>query len=636
MRLWSLRAKMMLLVAVLTLPLVPLLLQQILERNATVTDSALRIQGLRSSESAYALGRALGLQRQALEQGRPPAADNAAALLLALKADVQAASDAGLALDAVLRPQLPALERAVAGTGQAAVQMSALLVARNGLVGLRRHAMDSAHLLLSTDPLVALRTRLVVETLPALHLELAKLHTLALRQAALATKDNRDAAALHGVLLAAAGASAEAHRLLAQADHAVAQLPDPLPDPQPGQPATPSQAKSDSPLPLAHALLARVHSSLLAAEPLPDTTAHGVASLAAIHQLSALRSGLLQGVQTQLVQQQVVAVTQRNWLFGTLALTGVLAAYLVYSFFLVMRGGLAKLNHQMNRMAQGDLSARPMPLGGDEVAATMQAMTVSLARLSDLLASVRQGIGAITHAAHQLADGNGDLSTRSQHAGNGLDQLLAGVSRYTAQLQSCTRMVEGVVTTVQALRLASLRNRKQIQRLQDRMGTLRGSSREIGQIVSLIDTIAFRTNILALNASVEASKAGEAGRGFAVVAQEVRALATRSADAARRISEIVSRSTLEIEQSGALADETGASIQAADVHVDTIHNAMSGVVALTQQGDHTSAALLAEIKQLHHNSGSNLALVQQLALASGALRGQGERLSQKVGLFKLS
>ena len=637
MRLWSLRAKMMLLVAVLTLPLLPLLLLQIMDRNATVQDSALRIQGLRSGESAYTLGRVLGQQRLALERGEPPVADNAAALLDTLKADVQAASDAGLALDAVLRLQLPALERAVLGAKSApASQVAALLVARSGLVALRRAAIANAHLLLSTDPLVALRTTLVVDTLPALHLELAKLHTLALRQAALAGHPSRDGAALHAVLLAAAGSAAEAGRLLALADHGLAQLPDLPPRLLLGQATAPSQAQPDSHLPLTQALLARVHSSLLAADPVPDLAAHALANQAAVEQMAALRSGLLQVVQAQLVQQQATALTQRNALFVTLALTGALAAYLVYSFFLVMRGGLDKLNHQMNRMAQGDLSARPTPLGGDEVAATMQAMTVSLARLSDLLASVRQGVGAITHAAHQLADGNSDLRSRSRRAGSGLDQLLAGVSRYTEQLQSCTRMVEGVVTTVQALRLASVRNRKQIQRLQDRMGTLRGSSREIGQIVSLIDTIAFRTNILALNASVEASKAGEAGRGFAVVAQEVRALATRSADSARRIGDIVARSTLEIEQGGVLADETGASIQAADAHVDTIHNAMSGVVALTQQGDRTSATLLEQIKQLHQDSGRDVALVDQLAVASDALRGQGELLSLKVGLFKLS
>ena len=661
MRLWSLRAKMVMLLAVLTLLLLPLVVHQIVERNATLHDSGLHLHGLRSSEAAYLLGRTMGAQRLALEHGTAPPVDDSATLLRALQAEVQAASAAGLPLDLVLRAHLPAIERAVStAVSSPAARLNALLSARVGLIELRRAALSASHLLLSPEPVVARRTTLVTETLPALHLELAKLQTLALRQAALHAKDSRDAAALHALLLASASAASEAERLLAQAERTLALLPD-LPaglggaaaagtsspgtfssstsSPGMSSPGTSSpgtQARADGRLPLIRALLDHVSTTMLGAEPLPDTAAHKQANEAAIGQLLALRSSLHAVVDAQLVQRQAAALAQRNGLFAALAVTLVLVAYLVYSFFLVMRGGLDRLNQQMDRMAQGDLSARPMPLGGDEVANTLRAMAESLARLSDLLASVRQGIATITHAAREIADGNGDLSARSRRTGEGLDLLVAAVTRYTEQLQPCSQLVESVVTTAQALRLASVRNRKQIRRLQDRMGSLRGSSREIGQIVSLIDTIAFRTNILALNASVEASKAGEAGRGFAVVAQEVRALATRSADSARRISEIVARSALEIEQSGALADETGASIVAADGHVDAVHSALSGVAALTQQGDREAAALLQQIKHLHEGSASNLALVAQLALASGALRGQGERLLHKVGLFKLS
>ena len=656
MRLWSLRAKMVMLLAVLTLLLLPLVVHQIVERNATLHDSGLHLHGLRSSEAAYLLGRTMGAQRLALEHGTAPPVDDSATLLRALQAEVQAASAAGLPLDLVLRAHLPAIERAVStAVSSPAARLNALLSARVGLIELRRAALSASHLLLSPEPVVARRTTLVTETLPALHLELAKLQTLALRQAALHAKDSRDAAALHALLLASASAASEAERLLAQAERTLALLPD-LPaglggaaaagtsspgtfsssTSSPGMSSPGTQARADGRLPLIRALLDRVSTTMLGAEPLPDTAAHKQANEAAIGQLLALRSSLHAVVDAQLVQRQAAALAQRNGLFAALAVTLVLVAYLVYSFFLVMRGGLDRLNQQMDRMAQGDLSARPMPLGGDEVANTLRAMAESLARLSDLLASVRQGIATITHAAREIADGNGDLSARSRRTGEGLDLLVAAVTRYTEQLQPCSQLVESVVTTAQALRLASVRNRKQIRRLQDRMGSLRGSSREIGQIVSLIDTIAFRTNILALNASVEASKAGEAGRGFAVVAQEVRALATRSADSARRISEIVARSALEIEQSGALADETGASIVAADGHVDAVHSALSGVAALTQQGDREAAALLQQIKHLHEGSASNLALVAQLALASGALRGQGERLLHKVGLFKLS
>ena len=121
-----------------------------------------------------------------------------------------------------------------------------------------------------------------------------------------------------------------------------------------------------------------------------------------------------------------------------------------------------------------------------------------------------------------------------------------------------------------------------------------------------------------------------------MVAPEVRALATRSAESARRVSDIVTGSGLQIEQAAALADETGTAIQEADGHVDGIHQAMAEVAALTQQGDSESADILVEIRQLKSGTDKNLQLVHQLAAAADGLRSQGERLSYKVGAFKLS
>jgi methyl-accepting chemotaxis protein len=167
------------------------------------------------------------------------------------------------------------------------------------------------------------------------------------------------------------------------------------------------------------------------------------------------------------------------------------------------------------------------------------------------------------------------------------------------------------------------------------MAQLRSKSREIGEIVTLIDSIAFRTNILALNASVEASKAGEAGRGFAVVAQEVRSLALRGAESARRIGDIVTRSTEDIELSGDLAEATGLALAAADERIDSIHLAMDDVAGLTRSGEQESAAILQQLTVIRNSTDHSLQLVEQLATASTALRTQGQRLAHKIGQFRL-
>jgi len=626
MRLWSLRTKTVLLVAVLTLPLLPLMVYQIAERNATVERIAQQLAGLRVAQAVYDLGGLMSQRLQAPAADAPPGVDPAlAAGLKALEAAVASATAAGLPLQTVLSAQLPVLQRAVTTPAQqAAAQPGIWVNARAALLPIRLAAIDLAHLTQLPDPVLADIAELAAEFLPALHRDMGTLRTVGARLAKLMAASPPVAADQHAATLALAGGAANLERVMSMADRDFETVQ--------------GRHRAEGERLLAHikAVLDKVRAGPLALPPVLDAPALWREASDAMRAIAVLQRNLSDDTQAQLQARQAEAQSQRRWLFGTLALTALLAAYLVYSFFLVMQGGLASLNLQMNRMAQGDLSARPMARGGDEVADALHALTVALAQLSDLLASVRQGVGAITQASQQIADGNADLSTRSRRSATGLEELVAGVARYTAQLQTCARMVESVVSTVQTLRLASVRNRRQVQRLQERMASLRGNSREIGEIVNLIDTIAFRTNILALNAQVEACKAGDAGRGFAVVAQEVRALATRSADSARKVGEIVARSTLEIEQSGALADETGQSIQEADAHVDAIHTAITGVAELTQQGDRQSAEILDEIKVLKDGTAKNQALVEQLAVASDALRGQGERLSHKVGLFKLS
>ena len=626
MRLWSLRTKMVLLVTVMAVPLAWLMVQQIRSHNAGVQRYEQRLAGLRVAQAWQALATQFVQQAQAFDEGKPVDNSAAAQALTALDTAVARATEGGMAALAVAwRTHQPALAAVVGdGANSPGARRAARGMARTPMAAVYAAALDTSLLLVDADPAADAQLSAAFDHLPTLRRELSRVRSALVRQIALQEQSPRPLADLHGQMILAAVGLANLDRTAVMMARSSAVF----------EGAARSQAEAVM-LPL-QAVISHARASLLGLEPAADLPALRSELSALLPAIDLLQVHLATQAEHHMLAKVADAQAGQRGLTLLLLFTTALASYLAYSFFLVMRGGLAQLSQQMHRMAKGDLSARPLARGGDEVADTMQAMTVSLARLSDLLASVRQGVGAITQASMQIADGNADLSNRSRRAGAGLDQLVLGVARYAEQLQACSRTVESVVTTVQALRLASVHNRKQMRRLQVRMGSLRGKSREIGEIVNLIDTIAFRTNILALNASVEASKAGDAGRGFSVVAQEVRALATRSADSARRISEIVAGSTLEIEQSGALADETGQSIQAADVHADAIHAAMSGVAELTHQGDRESAAIQDEVRLLQDSTAKNLALIEQVAAASDALRGQGERLSLKVGLFKLS
>jgi methyl-accepting chemotaxis protein len=360
-----------------------------------------------------------------------------------------------------------------------------------------------------------------------------------------------------------------------------------------------------------------------------------LAETAAADELSQVRQAGMTWLTTRYREQRQAAHGQRVQVMVGTAISLALAFYLFYAFYLVMRGGLSTLNQQMARVAQGDLSLRARARGGDEVGETMRAAALAVERLSELLAQVRFGASSVSQEAQQIAQGNGDLRSRNHRTAESLRKVVEGVARYSQQLEACSLQVERVVTTVQQLRLQSSRGRRQMDRLRESLVQVRQQSQQITDSVSLIDNIAFRTNILALNASVEAHKAGESGRGFAVVAQEVRSLAMRSAEASRRIGKLVRDSGEDIEQSGLLAEDAGKSIAESDNDIDAIHHAMGDVATLTREGQEESTAILEQVRSLRETSEKNLGLVEQLANASHSLRSHGERLTSRLSSFKL-
>jgi methyl-accepting chemotaxis protein len=154
------------------------------------------------------------------------------------------------------------------------------------------------------------------------------------------------------------------------------------------------------------------------------------------------------------------------------------------------------------------------------------------------------------------------------------------------------------------------------------MGDINNSAKRIGDIISVIDGIAFQTNILALNAAVEAARAGEQGRGFAVVAQEVRALAQRSADAAKEIKGLIGHSMERVQAGTRVAEQAGTTIQALVVDVKRVSDLMRSIAE-------ASAEQSRGVQQ-------NASAVQQSAAAAQAMRMHAETMVRAVSAFRLS
>ena len=167
------------------------------------------------------------------------------------------------------------------------------------------------------------------------------------------------------------------------------------------------------------------------------------------------------------------------------------------------------------------------------------------------------------------------------------------------------------------------------------MSAIEASSRQIGQIIGVIDEIAFQTNLLALNAGVEAARAGEAGRGFAVVASEVRALAQRSAQAAKEIKALISASSHQVERGVSLVDDTGQALQGIVDRVAEIDGLVSDISVSAQEQATGLSQVNTAVNQMDHVTQQNAAMVEEATAAAVQLRQETGNLTRLVARFKV-
>ncbi len=285
------------------------------------------------------------------------------------------------------------------------------------------------------------------------------------------------------------------------------------------------------------------------------------------------------------------------------------------------------------RLAQGDLTATIEPVGNEETRALLAAFARMQSRLADLVREVQGNADQVAGASAQIAQGNMDLSNRTEQQASALQQTAATMSQLGDTVRNNAENAEQARQLADGAVEVADRGGAVMARVVETMSGIDQSSRRIADIIGTIDGIAFQTNILALNAAVEAARAGEQGRGFAVVAGEVRALAQRSAEAAREIKSLVTASVERVQAGGGQVEEAGRTVAEMVAAIRRVNDLVAEISAASRAQSCSLSEVGSAVAEMDRGTQQSAALVEQTASAAESLKGQADALVRAVGAF---
>ena len=289
----------------------------------------------------------------------------------------------------------------------------------------------------------------------------------------------------------------------------------------------------------------------------------------------------------------------------------------------------------LRQLADGNLAYRiDKPLRGESDRLRTD-FNGSMVKLQQTLEAVGQNAQEIRTGSKEIAGAADELARRTEKQAASLEQTAAALDSITITVR---KTAEGASHAKQAVTTAKGDAEASGIIAQDAVEAMKGiaaSSRQIGQIIGVIDEIAFQTNLLALNAGVEAARAGEAGRGFAVVASEVRALAQRSAEAAKEIKTLISNSKIHVDQGVDLVIDTGKALTRIVAHVSDINAVVAEIAASAQEQSIGLQEVNVAVTQMDQMTQQNAAMVEESTAASHSMMQEAEGLTQMLARFKM-
>ncbi|WP_431260427.1 methyl-accepting chemotaxis protein [Roseateles chitinivorans] len=316
-------------------------------------------------------------------------------------------------------------------------------------------------------------------------------------------------------------------------------------------------------------------------------------------------------------------------------IVGALALATAY-FVRTISAPLKSLMAEAERIGEGDLFHVERDYREDEIGDVQRALAAMKSSLRKVIREVRASADGMQTASQEIASGNQDLSQRTEQTASNLQQAASSLSQLTGTVQQSAESARTANQLAGSAAEVAERGGTAVGDVVGTMAQIDASAKKINDIIGTIDGIAFQTNILALNAAVEAARAGEHGKGFAVVASEVRALAQRSAGAAREIKALIGDSVTKVEVGSQQVRDAGATMNEIVASVQRVSDIIGEISASTVEQSQGIGSVNGSVAQLDQMTQQNAALVEESAAAAESLSDQARKLTALVGHFKVS
>ncbi|MET3437168.1 methyl-accepting chemotaxis protein [Sphingomonas sp. 1185] len=293
------------------------------------------------------------------------------------------------------------------------------------------------------------------------------------------------------------------------------------------------------------------------------------------------------------------------------------------------------IGHGLSELARGDLLTRIDTQLTGPFAKLKTDFNAAAEALQDALGRVSTAVSGINGGASEIRTASDDLSMRTEQQAASLEETASAMDEITATMRSTVERTASANAAVRNARELVERSGGIVRNAVEAMSGIERRSNEISEIIGVIDGIAFQTNLLALNAGVEAARAGDAGKGFAVVASEVRALAQRSADAAKDVKDRISASSEQVAEGVRLVGETGDALTGIIDRIVEVSSLVGEIASAAEQQAAGLQQVNTAVGEMDSVTQQNAAMVEEATAAARSLAAEADGLANQIARFRI-